>query len=101
MACHLGTFATFIPFGNIAVPLVIWLLKRDQFPLVADQGKEALNFQITMFIYLMVSLLLMFVVVGVFLFPLILIFEIVFTIIAIVRVNEGIAYRYPMTIPFL
>jgi hypothetical protein len=53
MTCHLASFAGYVlPLGNIIGPLVAWLMKRDEFPLVDDQGKEALNFQISMTIYL-------------------------------------------------
>ncbi|MBD3169044.1 MAG: DUF4870 domain-containing protein, partial [candidate division Zixibacteria bacterium] len=39
MLCHISTFAGFVvPFGNIIGPLVIWMIKKDEFPLVADQG---------------------------------------------------------------
>ena len=36
------------PFGNILGPLIVWLVKRDEIPEVNVNGKEALNFQITM-----------------------------------------------------
>ena len=45
--CHIGALAGFIfPFGNIIAPLVIWLIKKEEYPLVDDQGKESVNFQI-------------------------------------------------------
>ena len=46
MLTHISTFAVFVfPVGNIIAPLIIWLIKKDEFPLVDDQGKEVLNFQ--------------------------------------------------------
>jgi len=53
MGCHLAVLAVYmgIPFGNILGPLIIWLVKKDEFPLVDEQGKESLNFQISMLIY--------------------------------------------------
>src|SRR5690242_19907337 len=49
MLCHLLAFSGhFIPFGHIIGPLVLWLIKKDDSPFVDDQGKESLNFQITM-----------------------------------------------------
>ena len=39
------------PLGNVIAPLVVWLMKKDQMPFVDDQGKEAINFQISMVIY--------------------------------------------------
>jgi uncharacterized Tic20 family protein len=99
MLCHVATLAGFvIPLGNIIGPLVIWLLKKDEYPLVNDQGKEAINFQISILIYLIVSAVLVLAVVGIVLVPAVLIFDIVSTIIAIMKANEGIAYRYRLTI---
>jgi uncharacterized Tic20 family protein len=47
MFCHIAAFAFFIfPFGNILGPLVIWLIKKETYPFVDEQGKESLNFQI-------------------------------------------------------
>ena len=103
MLVHLSTLLGFvgIPLANIIAPLVIWLIKKDTMPLVDDQGKEALNFQISLTIYGIVSFLLVFVFVGFFLLAALLIFDIVFTIIAAINAQKGIAYRYPLTIRFL
>ncbi len=97
MLCHLTAFALFvIPLGNIIAPLVIWLLKKDEFPLVNDQGKESVNFQITILIGFIISgfLVLLF---GLgFLTGLaILILDIIFVIKGTLRANAGEAYRYP------
>lgn len=52
MFCHVGVFlALVIPFANYVVPLVIWLIKKQEFPLVDAHGKESLNFQIAFTIY--------------------------------------------------
>jgi uncharacterized Tic20 family protein len=102
MLCHLIAFAGLvIPLGNIIGPLVIWLLKKDQFEFVDDQGKESLNFQISVIIYAIISTILIIVVLGIFLLIALVIFAIVMMIIASIRTNEGIRYRYPMTIRFL
>ena len=99
MLCHLLAFAGFvIPLGNIIGPLVIWLIKKDQFPFVDDQGKESLNFQISVLIYAFISGILVFVVIGIFLLIALGIFVIVMVIIATIRANEGQYYRYPLTI---
>jgi len=103
MLAHLSTLLGFvgIPFANILGPLVVWLVKKDTMPLVDDQAKEALNFQISLTIYGIVSGLLVLVIVGIFLLVALVIFDIVFTIIAAVNAQKGIAYRYPLTIRFL
>jgi len=47
MFTHLAGLATFIiPFGHIVGPLIIYLIKKDEYDFVKDQGKEVLNFQI-------------------------------------------------------
>jgi uncharacterized protein len=49
MWCHLSAFGGCVfPFGNVLGPLIIWLSKKDEIPEVNTNGKEALNFQITM-----------------------------------------------------
>ena len=69
MLCHLAALSAFVgvPFGHVLGPLVVWLIKRNEIPMVEQQGKESLNFQISMTIYGMVAFLLVFVVVGIFL----------------------------------
>ena len=102
MFCHLSTFAgIFIPFGNIIAPLVIWLTQREAFPFVDDQGKEAINFQITMTIAFLVSLLSLFILVGFILLPALALFDLIITVIACMKASEGITYRYPICIRFI
>ncbi len=102
MLCHLSTFVGYVvPFGHVIAPLVIWLIQREKLPLVDDQGKEAVNFQISMTIYYLVAGLSIFIVIGCVLLPAALIFDLVVTIIAAVKANQGVAYRYPLCIRFI
>ena len=103
MACHLAGLLgnTIIGIGHVIVPLIIWLLKKDQFPLVNDQGKEAINFQISMTIYLLIAWMLCFVLIGFVLVPLLILFDIIVVIIASIKAYEGVRYRYPLTIRFV
>lgn len=99
MLAHLSALLGFVfPLGNVIGPLVVWLVKRDQFPLVRDQGREALNFQITISMYMVVAFILVFALVGFALMPAVAIFSLVMTIIAAVRANAGERYRYPLTL---
>ena len=101
MLCHLLALSgVCVPFGHILGPLVIWVLKREEDPFIDDQGKEALNFQLTMTIALMVVIALMFLVIGFILLPVFVIAEIVLIVMASVAANEGRAYRYPVAIRF-
>lgn len=102
MACHLAAFsAWFTGFGMIVGPLVVWLIKKDQFPLVDDQGKEALNFSISVAIYGFVAFLLSFVLIGIPILIALGIFWFVEVIIASIRANNGEHFRYPLTIRFV
>ena len=102
MFCHLaGLCGYIIPVvGNIVGPLVLWQLKKDE-PFVDDQGKEALNFQISMTIYAFISVLLMVLCVGIFLLIAVGIANLVFLLIAAVKANDGQRYRYPLAIRFI
>jgi uncharacterized Tic20 family protein len=103
MIAHLSALVgLIIPFGNILGPLVVWLIKKDTMPFVDDQGKEALNFNITLAIVIaglmIVGTVLLVIVIG-FLFYLIAgiigLAGLVFMVIAGIKANEGVAYRYP------
>jgi hypothetical protein len=103
MLCHLLALAGFIgiPFGNILGPLIIWMIKREEMPFVDDQGKESLNFQITLPIAALVSAALTCVFIGFVLLPVVAIAGLVFVIIAGIRANKGELYRYPVNIRFI
>ena len=81
-------------------PLIIWLVKKDTDPFVDDQGKEALNFQITILIAYAISIVLVFISCGfLFFLPLIpFIVSLVFGILAALEASKGIAYRYAIAI---
>ena len=97
MFCHFAAFAgLLIPFGNLLGPLIVWQLKRDLDPFVDDQGKEALNFHITVSLAALVCMLLAVVVIGFLLLPLLGLGALVLTIIAGIKANEGRTYRYPL-----
>ena len=102
MLCHLIAFSGYIiPFGSVLGPLIIWLIKKDEMPFVDDQGKESLNFQLTMMIAVIISLILVFVFIGFLLLGIIIIYQIVVIIIASIKANDGVKYRYPYTIRFI
>ena len=79
-------------------PLIIWIIKKDEDPFVADQSREALNFQITLFIGWIISSMLSMVCIGFFLMPILLVLQIVFAIIGGMKANEGVQYRYPFAL---
>lgn len=94
MLCHLLGLVT-----NFVGPLVVWLIKKDTMPFVNEQGKEALNFYITVVIALIVSSFLIPVFfIGCALFAAVMIGAVVLTIMAAVKVNAGVHYRYPFAL---
>ena len=102
MLCHLVALAGLVvPFGNVIGPLIVWLVKKDEFPFVNDQGKESLNFQISMTIYMFVAAASMLVLIGFILLPIVALVDVIFTIVAAIQANAGQPYRYPMTIRFI
>ena len=87
---HLGgTVFSFVP------GLLVWILKKDDSPYLADQAKEALNFQITMLIAQFIAGILVWVLIGFFLIPLVWLLNVVFCIIAAISTSKGETYRYP------
>jgi uncharacterized Tic20 family protein len=100
MLSHLAGLAGYVAPGiaNVVAPLIVWLIKKDAHPFVDDQGKEALNFQITMSIAIFVSFLLCFVLIGFLLLPIVVVFHLVMTIVGAVKASNGQWYRYPISI---
>lgn len=90
--------------GCFIGPLVIWMVKKETMPFVDDQGKEALNFNITVGIVFLVLFLLTIMTLGIGILltgPIMVIVGLawlVLTIIAGIKANEGVTYRYPFTL---
>ncbi|NOU23913.1 MAG: DUF4870 domain-containing protein [Methylotenera sp.] len=90
---HLGgTVFWFIP------SLIVWILKKDDSEYLANQAKEALNFQITILIAQLVAGILVWVLIGFLLIPIIWLLNIVLCIIAAISTSRGEAYRYPFAL---
>lgn len=101
--CHasalLGLFFHF--FGHLLGPLLVWLIKRDLSPVIDANGKESLNFQLSMLIYDIVAGILCIVLIGIPILIALWILNTVLVIIASVKTSNGGFYRYPLTIRFL
>ncbi len=90
MLCHLlGLFTLFL------CPLIIWLLKNDD-PFVDSQGKEALNFQLSVFLGCAISSV--FFCIAPITVPVIIVLDVIFSIIACVKASKGEDYRYPLCV---
>ena len=103
MFCHLGGLAGLLMpvVGNIVAPLIVWQIKKEDYPFVDEQGKEAVNFQISMSLYGLISIPLFLICVGPFLLAAVGVFDLVFLLVAAVKANNGQHYRYPLTIRFI
>lgn len=94
---HLSALVGYIiPFGSLIGPLIVWQVKKNEMPFVDDQGKEALNFQITIALAAVVCVVLMVVLIGFLLILVVGLFDLIFIIIAAIAANNGQAYRYPI-----
>lgn len=111
VGCHLLGFLFFVlpGIGQILGPLALWLVKRDGNPFVDEQGKEALNFQISYTLWYVIGgalvgtlwwTLIVPIVVGIALFVLAIVW-VVTMLIAAVRASNGEGYRYPFTLRLL
>ena len=104
MFCHLAGLAGYIIpviLSSIIAPLIIWQIKKEDDPFIDQNGKEAVNFQISMGIYAIVSIPLCFVCIGLVTLPAVVIIDLVFLLIAAVKANNGEHYRYPLCIRFI
>lgn len=99
MFAHLSSLiGLVIPFGNFIGPLVVWLMKKDQMPFVNDQGKESMNFQITVLIAAIIAGATICIGIGFVLLPLVGVAAAILAIMAGIKANEGVPYRYPFTL---
>jgi len=110
MLCHLSALAGFIgiPLGNVLGPLIVWQIKKNEYPSVDVHGKASLNFQITVMIALLVTVAAMFVgmliCIGWLLLPVVILIGLaglIFPIIAGIKANNGEDYKYPWSLELI
>ncbi|MGA1399332.1 MAG: DUF4870 domain-containing protein, partial [Phycisphaerales bacterium] len=87
--------------GNVVGPLVLWLAKKDRMPYLDEQGRESVNFNITVAILSGIGLLLTPILVGLAIIPVVLLAWVVLTIVAAVKAHAGEPWRYPLCIRFI
>lgn len=103
MLCHASALAGlfFHALGFILGPLIVWLIKRGDSAEIDANGKESLNFQISMLIYHAIAIILCLILIGIPILIALWVADIVFVIIASVKTSNGEFYRYPLTIRFI
>lgn len=99
---HLSLLSGFvIPLGGLILPLVMWLVNKDEFPAVNQHGKMIANWIISYISYTIVGVILSSVFVGILLLVLINVCAIVFAVIAGVKASRGALWRYPLSVTFI
>jgi uncharacterized protein len=102
MIAHLGGLGAYVlPFGNIWIPLLVWLAKRKEGANIDQAGKEAVNFNISFSIYGLIAGLMCFVFIGFLLLPVILITHLILVARAGLAANKGESFQYPLTLRFV
>ena len=98
--CHASALAGFfVPWaGHILGPLIIWLAKRGDSTEIDANGKESLNFQISMLIYNLIAGILCLVLIGFVILAILHLLNLVLVIVASIQAGEGKFYRYPLAI---
>jgi len=95
MLAHLLSFT-----GNIVAAAIFWVVTKDENdkPFVQEAAKEVLNFQINVFVAMIICGFLMLLLIGFLLMPLVLIAALILTIIGAIKSSGGELYRYPFII---
>ena len=102
MFLHLSQLLNIIiPFAGVVAPVVLWQIKKDEMPALDAHGKMVANWMISSLIYIAVSFVLTFVLIGILGFIAIGIMGVVFPIIGGIKANNGELWEYPLTIKFL
>jgi uncharacterized protein len=103
MLCHLTALfgLSGIPLVNVIGPLVVWFFKRKTSPFVDKQGKESLNFQLSMTTYAVFAALMIYIKLGMLPLWILAAINLLLVFIAAVRANRGEIYLYPFTIRFI
>ena len=102
MLMHLSQFAGIIvPFGGIALPIIMWATNKDKSSLIDQHGKNILNWMISFYIYVSISAILILLIVGIFALIALCLVAVIFAIIGAVKANNKEMFNYPLTITFI
>lgn len=88
-------------FVMIFPPLIIYIWKKPEVPEMQIHFKDVMNFQLSLLVYLLASLVLVMLVIGVVLLPLIGVLSTAIIILNTIKVMNGQSYKYPFSIRFL
>lgn len=82
----------------LVLPLVIYLVTKEDGAFVRDHAREALNFHLSLFFYTLLCVPLVMIVIGIPMLVALGIFSLIVAIIASVKVADAALYRYPLCI---
>ncbi|TQO37319.1 hypothetical protein GQ41_1921 [Arenibacter algicola] len=89
-------------FGGFIVPLVLWLTQRDTIMNMDENGKSIINFQISMFLYILICIpMILLLGIGILGIIAIAVLCFVFPIINAIKVSNGEKPHYPLSIKFV
>ena len=98
---HLSLLAgLIIPLGGLIVPIVIYILKKDEIPGLEPHWHVVINWMISAIIYAAISFILMILVIGIFMLWALGLLCLVFPIIGAIKANDGEVWKYPLSIEF-
>ncbi|MGO1585924.1 MAG: DUF4870 domain-containing protein, partial [Mesonia sp.] len=102
MLTHLSQLLDYITgIGGLIVPLIIWATQKEDVLKMNEQGKQIINFRISIFIYAILSVPLIFLFgLGFLVLAVVGIVAFVFPIIKAIKANNGESTSYPLSIKF-
>jgi Uncharacterized protein conserved in bacteria len=101
MFLHLSQFAGyFVPIAGLIAPILIWQLKKNELPGLDVHGRNVANWILSSLIYLVISIVLVIVLIGIPLLIALGLMLIIFPIIGGVKANNGEVWKYPLSIEF-
>lgn len=99
MFVHFSLFAGFIlPVAGLVLPIIIWQVKKDEYPFVDLHGKQVLNWIVSLIIYSLICAVFTLIFIGFIGFAALFVMSIAFPIIGGIKANNGEFWRYPFTI---
>lgn len=102
MMLHLSLLAGLaVPLLGFIAPVLIWQLKKDQFPILEEHGRNVVNWILSSIIYSVVGAILTFILIGFLILGAVFVCSIAFPIIGGIKAYDGVVWKYPLTINFL
>ncbi len=103
MLMHIGQFlGVIIPFFGVIIPILMWMVKKEEDPKVDAHGKNIMNWIVSSYIYLFICAVLIFAFIDIFMISILIpiLFMFIFPIIGAVKAKDGKIWKYPFSFPF-